>query len=173
MVDFPRTRDCIILLKGDAYAVAVDPSLAASGWKGGQGIQWTTAAKDAPTVKLSDGYYAGFALWGSDESSDQYTSMTRQFPTYQYLILGAGGWLISTSTYEKDTYASRVGGGPLVPLTYHASDRLVFSLRGYWTKEDEWVLSGDPRAPNNYYIGFVAQAPSATTSGYMTVQVSI
>lgn len=173
MADFPRTRDCIILVKGDAYAVAVDPDLASSGWKGGQGVQWAATTRDEPMVRLSDGYYAGFALWGSDESSDQYTSMTRQFPTYQYLVLGAGGWLISTSTYEKYTYASRTFGGPLVPLTYQASDRLVFSLRGYWTKEDEWTLSGDPRAPNSYYIGFVAQAPSPATSDYMTIQVSI
>ena len=173
MPDLARTRDCVILVKGDAYAVEVDASLAASGWRGGQGIQWVTALKDVPTVKLSDGYYAGFALWGSDESSDQYTSMTRQFPAYRYLVLGAGGWVISTSTYEKYTYASRVGGGPLVPLVYNASDRLVFSLRGYWTKEDEWTLSGDPRAPNSFYIGFVAQAPSPSTSDYLTVQVSI
>jgi hypothetical protein len=88
-------------------------------------------------------------------------------------VLGAGGWLISTLAYEKYTYLSRMGPGPLVPIEYHASDRLVFSLRGYWTTEDEWTLSGDPRAPNNYYIGFVAQAPSAATSGYMTIQVSI
>jgi len=173
MADFPRTRDSIILVKGDAYAVAVDPSLAASGWRGGQGVQWTPSTKDLPTVKMSDGYYAGFALWGSDESADQFTSMTRQFPTYQYLVFGAGGWLISTSTYEKYTYLSRIGGGPLVPIVYSASDRLVFSLRGYWTKEDEWTLSGDPRAPNSYYIGFCAQAPSPSTDGYMTIQVSI
>jgi hypothetical protein len=173
MSDFPRTRDCIILVKGDAYAVAVSPALAAAGWKGGQGVQWTPSVRDEPTVKLSDGYYAGFALWGSDESSDQFTSQTRQFPAYQYLVFGAGGWLISTSTYERYTYLSRIGGGPLVPLTYNASDRLVFSLRGYWTKEDEWTLSGDPRAPNSYYIAFVAQVPSPVTSDYMTIQVSI
>jgi hypothetical protein len=173
MTDLVRTRDSIILVKGDAYAVAVDATLAASGWRGGQGVQWVAASGDLPTVRQSDGYYAGFALWGSDESSDQYTSMTRQFPTYRYLVLGAGGWVISTSTYEKYTYLSRIGGGPLVPLTYNASDRLVFSLRGYWTKEDEWTLSGDPRAPNSFYIGFVVQAPSATTSDYLTVQVSI
>lgn len=173
MAVYPRTRDSIILVKGDAYAVDVDPTLAASGWRGGQGVQWTPSLRDAPTVRLSDGYYAGFALWGSDESSDQFTSMTRQFPAYRYLVLGAGGWVISTLTFERYTYASRVGGGPLVPITYTASDRLLFSLRGYWTKEDEWTLSGDPRAPNSYYIAFVAQAPSSSTEGYMTIQVSI
>lgn len=168
-----RNRDCVVLLKGDCYTVAVDPLLAASGWRGGQGIQWTPSPKDLPTVKQSDGYYAGFALWGSDESADQLTAMTRQLPTYQYLVLGAGGWLIATTSYEQYTYASRIGGGPLVPITYYASDRLVFSLRGYFTKEDEWTLSGDPRAPNSYYIAFVAQAPSTVTDNYMTVQVSI
>ncbi len=174
MPENPRTRDSIILVKGDAFPVAIDPTLAAQGWQGGSGVQWTTpVAIGQATVTRSDGYYAGFALWGSDESSDQYTAMTRQFPTYHYLIFGAGGWLIQTISFEEYTYASRIGPGPLVPLTYKASDRLVFSLRGFWTIEDEWTLSGDPRAPNNYFIGFVSQAPTTQTDGYMTVQVSI
>jgi hypothetical protein len=87
--------------------------------------------------------------------------------------LGAGGWMISTSTYEKYTYLSRIGLGPLVPIVYTESDRLLFSLRGYWTNEDEWTLSGDPRAPNGYYIGFLSQIPSVITSDYMTIQVGI
>lgn len=168
-----RTRDCVILVKGDAFAVSVDPSLANSGWMGGQGVLWTPAPRDEPTVKLSDGLYAGFALWGSDESSDQFTAMTRQFPTYKYLVLGCGGWLIATTTYERYTLASRLSGGPLVPLTYTASDRLLFSLRGYWTKEDEWTISGDVRAPNSFYVGYVCQAPTQATDHYLTVQVSI
>jgi hypothetical protein len=61
----------------------------------------------------------------------------------------------------------------LVSITYNPSDRLVFSLRGYWTKEDEWFLSGDPRGLNNYYIGFVTQVPSTATEFYLGIQVSI
>jgi hypothetical protein len=87
--------------------------------------------------------------------------------------VGAGGWHISTANYEKYTYVSRTGGGPLVPITYKASDRLVFSAGGLFTKEDEWSLSGDPRAPNSYYIGFVSQAPTADRNWHLGVQVSI
>ena len=173
MPELPRTRDCIILFKGDTYTVAVDDALATSGWKGGQGCQWATPPRDEFLVTASDGLYAGFVLWGSDESSDQYTAMTRQQPTYRYAVIGAGGWLMATTAYEKYTYASRTGGGALVPIQYKASDRLLFSLRGYWTVEDEWTLSGDPRAPNSYYIAFVAQAPSPSWNDYMTIQVSI
>jgi hypothetical protein len=169
----PRSRDCIILVKGDAYTVGVEHSFALQGWQGGQGVQWATPLNDQPTVKRSDGFYAGFALWGSNEVADQYTSMTGQFPAYHFLVLGAGGWVIMTSSFEKYTYASRVGPGPLVPLVYQESDRLVFSLRGFWTKEDEWALSGDPRGSNSFYIGFVAQVPNTVTSGFMTIQVSI
>lgn len=173
MPEQPRTRDCIILTKGDAYPVTVDTSLANGGWKGGQAVQWVASVKDEFLVTNSDGLYAGFLLWGSDESSDQFTAMTRNQPAYRFATVGAGGWIIMTTSFEQYTYASRIGGGPLVPIVYHASDRLVFSLRGYWTKEDEWTLSGDPRAPNTYFIGFVVQAPSAITEGYMTIQVSI
>jgi hypothetical protein len=98
--------------------------------------------------------------------------MTRNQPAYQFATVGAGGWIIMTTSYEKYTWNSRQSG-PLVPLTYTASDRLVFSLRGYWTIEDEWTLSNDLRKPNNYYIGFVMQAPTSSTEGYLTIQVSI
>lgn len=173
MPEQPRTRDCIILVKGDAYPVTVADAMATAGWQGGQGVQWAPSSKDEFLVTNSDGFYAGFMLWGSDESSDQFTAMTRNQPFYRFATVGAGGWHILTRSYEKYTYASRIGGGPLVPITYNASDKLVFSLRGFWTKEDEWTLSGDPRAPNSYYIGFVSQAPSALTEFYMGIQVSI
>lgn len=171
-MELPRSRDCIILFKGDAYPVTVSDAMASGGWQGGQGVQWVASNKDEFLVTYSDGYYAGFMLWGSDESSDQFTAMTRNQPFYRFATVGAGGWQISTRSYEKYTYASRQAG-PLVPITYSASDRLVFSLRGFWTKEDEWTLAGDPRAPNAYFIGFVSQAPSAATEFFMGIQVSI
>lgn len=173
MPDLPRTRDAIILFKGDSYTVAVDAALSTSGWQGGQGCQWAASSRDEFLVTVSDGLYSGFFLWGSDEVGDQFTAMTRQQPTYRYAVIGAGGWLISTRTYERYTWLSRTGGGPLVPITYTESDRLLFSLRGFWTSEDEWSLSGDPRAPNQHHIGFVAQAPSAATNNYITIQTSI
>ena len=178
MPEQPRSRDCIILVKGDAYPVTIDDALATQGWAGGQGVKWVNPISDEFLVTLSDGYYAGFMLWGSDESADQYTAMTRNQPYYRFGTVGAGGWQISTISYEKYTFLSRMSGGPLVPLVYHASDRLVFSIRGYWTKEiTEWVNSGIPdlvaRGLNTYYIGFVSQAPTAYTNYYMSVQVSI
>jgi hypothetical protein len=93
---------------------------------------------------------------------------------YQIATLCAGGWVIITVAFEKYTWASRQMG-PLVPLVYAESDRLVFSNRGWWTKEDEWTLSGDPRAPNDYYIGYVVQPPGVggNDEDYITIQVSI
>lgn len=174
MPEQARTRDCIILVKGDAYPVTVDEALATGGWKGGQGVQWVASAKDEFLVTYSDGYYAGFMLWGSDESSDQFTAMTRNQPYYRFATVGAGGWHILTSSYEKYTWRSRHGlEPPGTQIVYHASDRLVFSLRGFFTKEDEWSLSGDPRAPNTYFLAFVSQAPSPLNSDYMGIQVSI
>lgn len=173
MPELLRTRDCIIQVKGDALPVCVSDRLARGGWKGGQGVQWVASTKDELLVDYSDGFYAGFMLWGSDESSDQFTAMTRNQPYYRFATIGAGGWHIQTSSYEQYTYASRIGGGALVPISYTESDRLVFSLRGYWTKEDEWTLAGDPRAPNTFYLGYVSQAPSLVTNYYLGIQVSL
>lgn len=168
-----RTRDVIVFFKGATITADVTEIDARDGWLGGQGFQWAPTADDRLLVTKSDGLYGGFALWGSDESSDEFTAMTRNQPAYRFVVLGAGGWVISTANYEKYTYSSRVGGGPLVLLDYHASDRLVFSLRGLFTTEDEWTLSGDPRAPNSYYLAFVTQRPTAERNWHLGVQVSI
>jgi hypothetical protein len=178
MPEQPRTRDCVVLVKGDTYPVAISDAMSVGGWRGGQGVQWVASTRDEFLVTYSDGYYAGFLLFGSDEDSDQHTSTTRNQPFYRYSTACAGGWHILTSTYERYTYLSRKGGGPLVPLVYQASDRLVFSLRGYLTKETtEWVDSGIPsivsRGLNEYFIAFVTQAPSVATNDYLGVQISI
>lgn len=175
MPELARTRDCVVLFKGDSYSVLVDDAMQAGGWQGGQAVRWVDSPRDEFLVSYSDGLYGGFMLWGSNESSDQYVSTFEQQPTYGYGTFCAGGWLMMTRTFERYTYASRTGGGPLVPITYTVGQRLLFSLRGYWTNEDEWTLSGDPRAPNGYYIGNVVQAPAPNAQGeyYMTIQTSI
>lgn len=173
MTEIARTRDVIVFFKGATLTVDVTDSDAAEGWVGAQGFQWAPSTGDRLVATKSDGLYGGLALWGSNESSDEYVASTRNQPTYRYVVLMAGGWLIATPNFEKYTYASRTGGGPLVQIAYKASDRLVLSLNGLLTREDEWTLSGDPRAPNSYYIAYVAQAPTTARHGYMTVQVSI
>lgn len=167
-----RTRDCVTIVKGDAFPVTTSPQLSTSGWLGGQGVRWVPAVKDEFTVGLSDGEFGGFMMWGSDESSDQFTAMTRNQPLYQFGVMGVGSWVIMTSTYERYTYASRQSG-PLVPLVYNPQDILLFSLRGYWTKEDEWSLSGDPRAPNDNIVGYIIQTPATNAEGYITIQTTL
>lgn len=172
MPEAPRNRECVVLFKGDAYFCDVSAELAAEGWHGGQAVQWVEDPKDGFVVTKSDGYYAGFLLKGSDELGDGLTGITRNQPHYKFATLCAGGWLIMTTSFEKYTWASRQVG-PLVEIAYAESDRLLFSNRGLWTSEDEWSLSGDPRAPNTYFIGYIAQAPTAANNYYMTIQVSI
>lgn len=169
-----KDRDCLILMRGNTFPVSFDSLMASGGWQGGQGIRYTTpVAPGVPTVTYSDGVGVGFMLFGSDETGDDYTSLTRNQGFYRFGTGCLGGWAMTTVAFESHTYASRVGGGPLVPLTYNESDLLVFSLRGYWTKEDEWTLSGDPRAPNQNYVGSVIQAPVLGPNQrlYLTVQV--
>lgn len=168
-----RTRDVVVFQKGDAYTVPVSVNMRQNGWTGGQAVRWVNSPNDEFLVDYSDGLYGGFLLWGSEESSDQFTAMTLQQPTYGYGVLCSGVWLISTSTYEQYTYVSRTGGGPLVPIVYPVGKRLLFSLRGRWTVEDEFTLSVDPRAPNDFYVGSVVEAPSDLTKFYLTLQSSI
>jgi len=172
MQSFPRNRDCVVLFKGDAYAVAVSSQMRAQGWQGGQGVRWDSSSRDEFQVTFSDGLYGGFLLWGSSEDSDQFVSLTGAQPLYGFGLLCTGGWLISTRTFERYTYASRIAGGPLVALNYLVGERVRFSLRGWFTKEDEWTLSADPRGANGYFVGSVVQSPSVAAN-YLTLQTSI
>ncbi len=172
MPEIVRNRDVVVFDKGDCFTVAVDELMAVGGWQGGSGVKYTTSVADNPTVTYSDGEACAFLLWGSNEVPDDFTSMTRNQPTYRFAVIGAGGWTIATRAFEQYTYASRQMG-PLVPIAYHASDRLRFSLRGLWTNEDEWTLSGDPRAPNTQYTGFVVQRPTPARNNYMTIQIGL
>lgn len=169
MPEVVRTRDVIVFAKGDTMAVTVSPAMAASGWTGGQAVQWFASGKDEFAVELSDGSPQGFMLWGSDEDSDRFTAMTRQFPVYQFGVLGFGGWLMSTRTYETHTLAS----GRTVPIVYAPQDQLLVSLTGKWTTEDEWTVTADGRAPNENFAGVVVQAPSSANNNFLTLQVRL
>jgi len=172
MPEIIRTRDCIILVKGDSVTVTVSPDMSSVGWPGGQGVQWVDSTIDEFMVTFSDGYAAGFLIWGSDEEADRFTAMTRQQPTYRYAVMLFGGGILLTRTYEKYTYASRTSG-PLVPIQYNPNDTLFFSLRGLWTNEDEWAASGDPRAPNTRQIGYVCQIPKSNNNYFLGIQYSM
>lgn len=171
-LNYPRIRDVEVLFKGEATTVAVDQTMATAGWAGGQFVKWVDSPRDEFLVSFSDGLYGGFCLVGSDESSDQFTGMTGQQPLYGYCTLCTGGWLVALRLYEKYTWASRQLG-PLVPLVYTEGSGLRISLRGWLTTEDEWTASADPRAPNNYFVATVVQAPSSDNNFYLTVQTSI
>jgi hypothetical protein len=171
-IDLIRGRDCIVLSKGPAHNIAVDEAMIAGGWVGGQGVQWVAANVDEPTVTYSGGLFGGFLIWGSNESADQYTAMTGNQPLYGHAVMMAGRSIISTSAYERYTYASRTGGGPLVPLVYHPQDALYFSLRGLWTNEDELSLSGSPLAPA-VLTGFVCQLPKPVNQFYLGIHTRL
>jgi dipeptidyl aminopeptidase/acylaminoacyl peptidase len=175
MPELFRTRDSVIFVKAETLTVSVDDSMVLNGWRGGQGVTFTPVTEDEVLVTLSDGLGGGFLLWGSDESSDQFTAVTENQPYYGFAVIGMGAWLIATSSFEQYTYASRNGPGPLVPIVYNGNDPLFFSLLGNFTSEDEWSLSLDSRAPNDNVVGFVVQAPRASPNGtlYLSIQVDI
>lgn len=172
MPELFRTRDCVVWVKGETLTVSVDDALVLNGWRGGTGVTFAPVVQDEVLISQSDGLGGGFMLWGSDESSDQFTALTENQPYYGFAVIGMGAWLIATISFEQYTYASRQAG-PLVPIVYNGSDPLFFSLRGLWTNEDEWQLSLDPRRPNDNVVGFVAQPPSPSRNGYMSIQVDI
>lgn len=171
MPEIQRSRQCVVLFKGDSQPVSVSAAMAAGGWVGGQGVQWTPGLVDDGVLTYSNGLYGGFLIFGSDEPGDDYTAMTRSQPYYRYTTFASGGWLISTVAYERYTYASRLIP-PLVPIVYSINDPLYFSLRGLWTNEDEMTPSGSPMAPP-FFTGFVAQIPKVNNKFYLGVQTSL
>jgi hypothetical protein len=172
-MELVRSRDVVTLVKGQTFTVNLGPSILTAGWAGGQGIMWLDSPYDIFIADFSDGTPNGFLLWGSNEKADQFTAYTENQPTYDFGVMCFGTWVITTSTYEKYTYQSRTGGGPLVPITYNVNDRLLFSLRGLFTNQDEWTLSGDPRAPNRFYVGYVIEPPAAYNTNYLMLQTTM
>ena len=83
MTEIIRARDCILFFKGDAYPVTVSPDMVRGGWVGGTGVQWVDSLSDDRVVTYSSGLYGGIVIWGSDESADQFTAMTRNGIVYQ------------------------------------------------------------------------------------------
>ena len=171
MPEIIRSQDCVVFFKGDSATVTVSTAMVASGWAGGQGVQWVGVQGDDRVVTYSTGPFGGFLLWGSDELGDDYTAVTRQQTAYRYATMFFGGCLISTSSYERYTYASRQSG-PAIPLVYSPNDSLYLSLRGLWTKEDELTLSSNPAAPAPG-VGYVAQLPKVQNRNYLGIQVSM
>lgn len=172
-LDIVRGRDCVMFAKGDAHPVMVDSAMIQGGWAGGQGVMWVDSTHEEPVVSYSNGLYGGFLLWGSDESADRFSSATQaQLVHPQSAVMVAGNSVISTSSYERYTYASRLAG-PLVPLVYQPKDPLYFSRRGLWTNEDEASQGvALPFAPA-FFTGFVIQVPAPVNQFYLGIQTSL
>lgn len=161
-----RERDLIILSKGDSQPVVVSSAMVAGGWLAGQGVEWAESGSNIRMVTYSSGFYGGYLWMGSIE--DEFASTSKSQSTYRWATMFSGGSLISTSVFEKYTYASRVAG-PLVALTYAINAPLYFSLRGRWTVENELAATGDPRGPAPS-CGVVAQIPKGVNSNFLGVQ---
>lgn len=172
MTEIVRDRDVVVLVKGNTNPVMLDSTMVQSGWSGGQACMWADSTEDEFMVTYSDGRYGGFLLHGSDELADQYISSVGTQQKYRYAIMCAGTWVISTTTYEKYTYASRISG-PLVPLVYSVGERLLFSQRGLFTKEREWQLASNPNINTDLFIATVIQVPSAANKFCLMIQTSI
>lgn len=171
-MEIPRTRDVITLVKGQTIPAVVSDNMAKLGWPGGQGVTWIDSPSDTFLVDYADGTYAGFMLWGSNESADQFNAFTQNQPTYKFGVVCCGTWVISTSSFEQYTLQSRMAG-PLVPNTFKVGSRLRFSLRGLFTPQDEWTISGDLRAPNNFFCAVIIEAPSSSNSNYIMLQTTL
>lgn len=132
-------------------------------------MQWSGSSVDERVVTFSNGLFGGVLIWGSNEAGDDYAAMTRNQPYYRFATMLTGSNILATTSYERYTYASRTGGGPLVSLVYRAQDSLYFSRRGLWTNEDEMTLAGDPLAPA-LSPGVVVQVPKTSNNHFLGVQ---
>jgi len=175
-MEVSRTRDVIVFVKDLTIPVMLDAAMLQAGWVGGQGVTWIPSPDANFLATFSDGTYGGFLLWGSSEQADQFSAYTDNQPKYGFGLACTGTWIISTIAYEKYTLQSRILP-PLVPNVYTVGQRLTFSNRGLWTSQlapfDEWTISGDLRAPNNFFVGSVVQAPGPENNYYLTIQTAI
>lgn len=172
-LDILRGRDCVMFGRGDSHMVTADAAMVEKGWPGGIGVQWVDSDLEEPVVTFSSGLYGGFVFAGSEEPGVEMTAEDGlEIAHPMATVMFAGNCLISTSTYERYTYESRMSGGPLVPLVYRPADPLYFSLQGFWTKEDELTLSGSPLAPA-FFTGFTYGVPQPSNQFFLGIQTSL
>lgn len=173
-------RDCVLIKKGDSVTVKVEASLAALGWVGGTFFRWVDDGSGEPCLGLSYGVAAGYAVFGSGEEGDQYTSLTGQNTRYSYVNLFYGNAIFATRNFERHTYASRNGVGPLVPLTYKFNGLVYVSENGLLTTEDEsdpavnaggLFPDGEPITAPFSPVGVCAVTPQAQAKGYLFAQM--
>lgn len=176
------TRDCSIFHKGDSMPMRINAAMAARGWPGGTFVRWIDDGTGEPCVTIADGRYCGFSPWGSNETADQYTSMTQTFPKNLFITLFYGGNYFATLSYEHYTYISRHGGGPLVPLVYAPQQFLYVSENGLVTNQDESDLAvnpghlfpdGTPIVDRFLYFGICSLPPSGATENRLYVQSNV
>lgn len=175
-------RDCALFHKGDTMPMRITDAMAASGWEGGTFVKWIDDGSGEPVVGIADGRYCGFAPFGSNESGDRYTAMTGQNPLYKYIAMFFGGNYMATTTYERYTYASRNGAGPLVPLVYRSQQFLYVSENGKITNEDEsdptvnagqLFPDGSPIEERFLFFGLCSVPPSAASKFYLYCQTNV
>lgn len=176
------TRECSVFHKGDSMPNKIDAAMARKGWRGGSFVKWVDDGSGEPCVTIADGRYCGFTPWGSDEPADKYTSMTQTFPKNKFITMLFGGNFLATSTYERYTYISRHGPGPLVPLVYSPQDFLYVSENGIITNQDEsdpavnpggLFPDGSPILVRFLYFGLCAIPPSSLTNDYLYCQTNV
>lgn len=179
---YTTERELSVFHKGDSMPMKINAAMAAAGWAGGTFVRWVDDGSGEPCVTIADGRYCGFSPWGSNEPADQYTSMTPSQARYKFITLFFGGNFVATTSYERYTYISRHGPGPLVPLVYAPQDFLYVSENGLPTVEDEsnpavnpggLFPNGDPIVVPFLYFGIVAVAPSALTDDRLYMQTNV
>ena len=175
-------RDYAALHKGDSLPVKINAALAASGWAGSQFVRWIDDGSGEPCVTLADGRYCGFLPFGSNESGDQYTSITATATTYRSTTMFFGGNIGFSRIFETETYESR-HGGPLALQVYSVQRALYVSENGKITTENEsdpavnpglLFPDGTPITANSFvFFGIVMVPPHATrTNNYLGIQTN-
>lgn len=179
---YTAQRQLSILHKGDSMPMKIDAAMASKGWVGGTFVRWVDDGSGEPCVTIADGRYCGFTPWGSNEPADRYTAITQTNPTYKYITMFYGGNFFATSSFERYTYISRHGGGPLVPLVYSPQDFLYVSENGLITNQDEsnpavnpggLFPDGSPIVVPFLYFGLCAVPPSSLTDGRLFAQTNV
>ncbi len=176
-------RDYCALHKGDSIPIKISAELAASGWAGGQFVRWIDDGSGEMCCSLADGRYCGFIPFGSDESGDQFTAITTSNTTYRWATLFFGGNVGYTQSYERYTYESRNGAGPLVALTYNVQQVLYVSENGKVTTENEsdpgvnpglLFPDGQPITPFSFFFFGICMVPphAVKTKGYLGIQTN-
>ena len=177
--------DVTLMFLGDRFPVIVNPTLRASGWRGGLWVRYVTSTEGEFSVEVSDGNAAaGFLLFQSEDYALTPPTGTgpgspQNWISYQPTLRSGGQNVVTmitgnTRAFFKIYETRRLVAGARtgVPIVYLLNDLLKVSENGLITNDSDVDLATVGIA-NPIVVGIVSAVPTTQNGTRLGADINV